>query len=63
MRNWTEHFSPEREDMNNQYLSSSQQLGKQGNSQVTILGLNNENPLLDQPRRNNTRRGEFCYGT
>ena len=58
-----EDFSPEREDMNNQYLSSSQQLGKQGNSQVTILGLNNENPLLDQPRRNNTRRGEFCYGT
>ncbi len=58
-----EDFSPEREDNNNQYLSSSQQLGKQGNSQVTILGLNNENPLLDQPRRNNTRRGEFCYGT
>jgi len=25
--------------------------------------LNNENPLLDQPRRNNARRGEFCYGT
>ena len=58
-----EDFSPEREDNNNQYLSPSQQLGKQGNSQVTILGLNNENPLLDQPRRNNARRGEFCYGT
>ena len=58
-----EDFSPEREDTNNQYLSSSRELGKQGNSQVTILGLNNGNPLLDQPRRNNARKGEFCYGT
>ena len=58
-----EDFSPEREDMNNQYLVKSQELGKQGNSQVSILGLNRGNPLLDQPRRNNARKGEFCYGT
>ena len=57
-----EDFSPERED-NNQYLSPSRQLGKQGNSQVTILGLNKHNPLLDQPKANNSRKGEFCYGT
>ena len=58
-----EKFSKLREDMNNQYLVKSQELGKQGNSQVTILGLNRGNPLLDQPRRNNSRKGEFCYGT
>tara|TARA_B100000941_G_scaffold290767_1_gene274575 strand:+ start:4430 stop:5614 length:1185 start_codon:yes stop_codon:yes gene_type:complete len=58
-----EDFSPKREETDNQYLSNSQQLGKQGNAQVTILGLNKPNPLLDQPLGNNNNRGQFCYGT
>ena len=39
-----EDFSPQRED-DNSYLTNSQLLGKQGNAQVTILGLNKSNPF------------------
>ena len=40
-----EDFSPQREEPDNSYLTNSQLLGKQGNAQVTILGLNKSNPF------------------